>query len=174
MDLPRSSSGQRRQRLIGGFRTKADAEKALALLVVEIEQGVAVDPSRLTLGEYLNNWLNDIEPSLRPTTAALYRLAVRSWITPCIGEVTLQALTPKHLQDLYTELLSSGRAKGKGRLSPGSARLAHQVIHQSLERAVDWQMLARNPATLSGRAIWPGNGVSTLAQECLDLPRYPP
>ncbi len=146
VDLPRGGDGRRRQRLKGGFRTKAEAERALAELLVSVEHGTAVDPSRQTLGEYLDDWLADVAPSLRPTTADLYRRAVGNWIAPRLGGLALQALTPKHLQDLYAELLVSGRANGAGGLSPRSVRLAHQVLHLALDRAADWRLIARNPA----------------------------
>lgn len=117
-----------------------------AELLVSVEHGTAVDPSPQTLGEYLDDWLGDVAPSLRPTTADLYRRAVSNWIAPRLGGVVLQALTPKHLQDLYAELLVSGRANGTGALSPPSVRLAHQVLHLALDRAADWRLIARNPA----------------------------
>jgi integrase len=146
IDLPRGADGKRRQRLKGGFRTRADAERALAELVVELDRGTAVDPSRQTLGEYLDDWLAAVAPSLRPTTAGLYRSAVENWIRPRVGHLPLQDVTPKHLQDLYAELLASGRVNGSGPLSARSVRLAHQVLRLALERAADWRLIARNPA----------------------------
>lgn len=146
VDLPRSATGKRKQRLKGGFRTKADAEAGLAKLLVEAEQGTSVDPSRTTVAEYLRGWLADTAPSLRPSTAELYRGAVDNWIVPRIGGLRLQDLGPQHLQGLYGELLESGRTDGAGGLSPRSVRLAHQVLHSSLDRAVDWRLIARNPA----------------------------
>lgn len=146
IDLPNRGDGRRRQRLKGGFPTKAEAERALAELLVALEHGTAVDPSRQTLAAYLDDWLAAVAPSLRPTTVDLYRGAVRNWITPRLGGLPLQAVTPKHLQDLYAELLVSGRADGSGGLSPRSVRLAHQVLHLALDRAADCRLIARNPA----------------------------
>jgi integrase len=146
VDLPPRGDGRRHQRLKGGFRTKAEAERALADLLVSIDQGTAVDPSRQTLGEYLDDWLAAASPSLRPSTAELYAAAIKNWIVPRIGGLPLQKVAPKHLQDLYTDLLKSGRVDGEGGLSPRSVRLAHQVLHLALERAADWRMIVRNPA----------------------------
>lgn len=146
IDVPRGANGKRRQRLKGGFRTRADAERALAELLVQLNRGTAVDPSRQTLGDYLDDWLAAAAPSLRPTTAELYRRAVDNWVRPRLGDLALQSVSPKHLQDLYAELLVSGRADGTGGLSSRSVRLAHQVLRLALERAVDWRLIARNPA----------------------------
>lgn len=148
VDLPAGPEGRRRQRLKGGFRTRADAERALAELLVDLEKGLAVDPSRQPLGEYLDSWLTSVSPSLRPTTAELYRKAIDNWITPRIGGLRLQSLGPTHLQQLYADLLESGRTDGGGGLSPRSVRLAHQVLHLALGRAAEWRLIARNPAAV--------------------------
>ncbi|HSH61054.1 MAG TPA: N-terminal phage integrase SAM-like domain-containing protein [Acidimicrobiales bacterium] len=124
----------------------------MAEFLVELDKGLAVDPSRQTLGAYLDDWLATVGPSLRPTTADLYRRAVDNWIIPRIGAVPLQALTPKHLQDLYAELLVSGRANGTGGLSARSVRLAHQVLHLALDRAADWRLITRKPASCPTRS----------------------
>ena len=70
VDVGVGANGKRRQRLKGGFHTRAEAEKALAELLVQVDRGLAVDPSRQTLGEYLDDWLAAVVPSLRPTTAS--------------------------------------------------------------------------------------------------------
>lgn len=93
-DLSPQGDGKRRQRLKGGFRTKVDAERALADLLVALEKGTAVDPSRQSLAGYLDDWLDAVAPSLRPTTGELYRGAVRNWIAPRIGGLPLQSVTP--------------------------------------------------------------------------------
>ncbi|MDH4351901.1 MAG: hypothetical protein OEW56_12210, partial [Gemmatimonadota bacterium] len=45
--------------------------------VVEVERGTAVDPSRQTLGEYLCEWLADVEASLRPSPARHWNYTIR-------------------------------------------------------------------------------------------------
>lgn len=151
VDIGIGGNGKRRQRLKGGFHTRADAEKALAELLVQVDKGLAVDPTRQTLGDYLDDWLEAAASSLRPTTAELYGKAINNWITPRIGGLRLQSVTPKHLQDLYAELLVSGRVNGSGGLSPRSVRLAHQVLHMALNRAAEWRMISRNPASARAR-----------------------
>ena len=64
-----------------------------------------------------------------------------------MGGLALQAVTPKHLQDLYAELLVSGRIDGSGGLSARSVRLANQVLRLALERAASWRLIDPNPAT---------------------------
>jgi hypothetical protein len=67
--LGRQADGRKRQKWVGGFRTKKDAEVALAKKLDEGHTGTFADPGALTVGEYLEQWLVGITPSLREKTA---------------------------------------------------------------------------------------------------------
>ena len=54
VDLPSSPDGRRRQRKKGGFRTKKEAEAALAALLTDVQKGTVLEPSRQTLAAYLD------------------------------------------------------------------------------------------------------------------------
>ena len=56
------------------------------------EMGGAVRSSPTTLAEYLDRWLDNFRPNLRPTTWAGYRRVAN--IIEKLGEVRLQDLTP--------------------------------------------------------------------------------
>ncbi len=147
VDLPPDpATGKRRQRLKGGFHTKREAEAALAELVTDVQRGNLTKSGHQQLRDWLEEWLTAIGPSLRPTTRDLYAMAVRSWIVPRIGALRLSQVTPQVLQDLYRVLAETGRHGGADGLGPRSVRLAHQVLRQSLAKAVDWDLLRVNPA----------------------------
>lgn len=148
VDLPAAPDGRRRQRKKGGFRTKKEAEAALAALLTDVQKGTVLEPSRQTLAAYLDDWLASAAPSLRPTTVQGYETAIRLWIVPHIGGMRLQAVTPQVLQRLYAELSESGRHNGNGGLSPRSVKLAHTVLHLALGRAALWRLIPGNPAAL--------------------------
>jgi integrase len=147
VDLPPDpATGNRRQRLKGGFHTKREAEAALTQIVTEVRDGRVVTSGQQRLGDWLEDWLTAVGPSLRPTTRDLYIMAVRIWVVPRIGALRLQQVTPLVLQELYKELGESGRRGGAEGLGPRSVRLAHQVLRQSLAKAVDWDLIRYNPA----------------------------
>ena len=148
VDLPPAPDGRRRQRQKGGFRTRKEAEAALAALLTDVQKGSVLEPSRQTLAAYLDDWLASAAPSLRPTTVQGYETAIRNWIVPRIGGMRLQAVTPQVLQRLYAELSESGRHNGNGGLSPRSVKLAHTVLHLALGRAALWRLIPGNPAAL--------------------------
>ncbi|MBE3585410.1 MAG: hypothetical protein IMW94_04460 [Thermoanaerobacter sp.] len=79
VDLPRDpETGKRRRKWVTVQGDRKDAERVLAKLLSEIyEGGVGTAPARLTLGEYLDRWLEAVGPELKPSSAASYQVAVK-------------------------------------------------------------------------------------------------
>ena len=70
---PDAQTGHRRQlsRAIRG--PKREAQRVLVELLSQRDRGVNVRPERLTLGEYLADWLGALTVRVRPSTAMRYR-----------------------------------------------------------------------------------------------------
>lgn len=132
-------TGRRRRRSETFHGTKRDAEARLAQLIHEYETGLAVDPSRITVAEWLRQWLAQRAPQLRPTTLERYEEVVRLHLIPALGRFQLQALRPMQVQGLYGRWLAEG-------IAPLTVRKYHQVLHKALEDACRLQVIARNPA----------------------------
>jgi len=149
IDLGRDPATGKRLRIRRSVKgvTKRQAEAELRRLIGEIEQGTYIAATKLTLGEYLQRWLEDSAAQrVRPKTLRDYRLLVERHIAPALGHIPLSALQPLHLQELYTQALQDGRLDGKGGLSPRSVQILHTVLHSALKQAVRWQIISRNPA----------------------------
>jgi integrase len=146
VELPRDPvTGKRRQKWVSGFRTKAEAERARIDLLSRVQSGTYVEPSRETLGGYLDEWLGTIR-DVRPTTLDSYRRWVDGHVVPRIGHVPLQQVDGGVLNGLYGELLAEGRKNGKGGLSPRTVNYVHTVLHRAFKDAVRWKRLQFNPA----------------------------
>lgn len=115
-------------------------------MLADVQRGVVIEPSKVTLAQFLEDWLTSVSRSLKPTTWEGYAHAVRVWIVPRIGSYRLHAITPEVLERLYASLEREGRQDGTGGLGPRAVRLAHQVLHRALAQAVTWRRLAINPA----------------------------
>ncbi|MDN5294380.1 MAG: hypothetical protein PWQ31_1685 [Eubacteriales bacterium] len=46
-------TGKRKQKRMRGFKTKKEAEAKLAEMVTQVERGTYLEPSKTTVGEYL-------------------------------------------------------------------------------------------------------------------------
>ena len=119
---------------------RTDARKRLRQLLIDLDNGIFTKPGKTTMADYLNTWLKDYcKPSLSPRTLELYSYICRVHLIPRIGKMTLTELKPQHLQNLYSEKLSSG-------LSARTVQLCHVAIHKALKNAVRINLLSRNVA----------------------------
>ena len=124
-----------------------DAGKVLTRMLREIDTGQRGEPSRMTLASFLASWLSDYaDVHLRRKTALEYRRTIEHDIIPALGSRPLERLTPLELQGFYTRGLSQAR-EGLGRpLSSSSVRRWHIILHRALAHAVQWRLIATNPA----------------------------
>ena len=101
----------------------ADTQKELTAKLrqhIDIYQGVDLtEQSRMTLGEWLDQWLKNIAGTIRPTTLTRYQGAVRIHINPRLGGKSIAQVTGKDIQKLYDTLASQGnQITGTGRTDP--------------------------------------------------------
>lgn len=90
----------------------------------------------MTLHQYLNEWLSDYSIQLAPNTVRGYEVNIRH-ICRYLGNVELDKLTYREIQDCYTELLKT--------LSGTSVLYCHRVLRSSLHQAERLGLIVRNP-----------------------------
>ncbi len=144
------ATGRRKQKRISGFKTRKEAEAALAKLIAEHEQGVLTLPTKMTLGEFLHRWFELKKEHLAFTTARQYEGMIRHHILPALGHIPLARLTPLKIQEFLHETLHSGRRDNKvsygGRLATTTVNYVYRVLRAALRTAVEWGLIPRNPA----------------------------
>jgi integrase len=138
----------RRRIATATFRgNRKDAEKELRRLLRALDTGEHVDPNRITVRGWLATWLDAIREEVAPRTSERYGEIVRNFLVPALGNLPLAKLSPVHLQDAYNAWSTGGRRDGKaGGLSPRTRRHIHRILSTALARAVEQQLVARNPA----------------------------
>ena len=147
VNLPRGDDGRRRQLWRSVKGTKKDAEALLVQLLHQRDTGIDLPPGKLTVGDFLTRWLNDFAvPNVTPKTLRFYTDIVERHLIPALGAIMLAKLRPRHLIAYYAKALAEGRLDGRGGLSPRSVAHHHAVMHRALTHAVQWQLLAHNPA----------------------------
>ncbi len=141
------ATGKLKQQWVSIKGTKKDAEKRLSELLHQLDTGTFMKPGKATVADYLNQWVKDYcWINLTPVTAQTYEYMAKKYLIPALGQLALTKLRPEHLQHLYTDRLSNGRADGKGGLSARTVRYMHVTIHKALQSAVKMGLINRNPA----------------------------
>jgi len=147
LDVGRNpATGRRQQKWHSGYRTQREAQRALPELLSKLNKGTYVSTNRLTVAEYLREWLAGARVDLRDSTLPGYEIAVEKHLVPGVGHYRLQDLRPHHLTAFYAELLRSGHRQREGGLSPRTVSFVHSVLRRALQDAVESRLLDANPA----------------------------
>lgn len=75
-------------------KTRQEVQEKLTAALAQIQQGTFVEPSKVTVGEWLDTWLNEYKkpPRIRLTTWRGYEMVIRCHIKPAIGHIPLRQL----------------------------------------------------------------------------------
>ena len=147
VELPNRPDGRRHQKWHGSYSTRREADQARARLVGELQDGSYVEPSRLTLEEWIDgSWLRQIDSRAKPTTVQAYRSRLRTHILPSLGNRSIQSIRSRDLDGLYSRLLVEGNARNGRGLHPHTVREIHLLFHVVFSDAIDAGLLGSNPA----------------------------
>jgi hypothetical protein len=135
ISLGRDAAGKRRfsTKTIRGTLTEAKRELTQLLSAVDKGEQTA-KPSRLTVSEWLDEWVAATKLEVSPKTHERYAEIVRCYLKPAFGTIPLQRLT--------TTDIAAGYASFDRSPSPRTRRHIHRILKSVLERAVEQQRLA--------------------------------
>lgn len=100
----------------------------------------------MSFGNWLNYWFeNYVKRTVKQSTAVSYYGYINGHIVPEIGVYKLSELNTDVLQRFFNEQNDSGSLKGGG-LSPKTLQNMNRMIHKSMEKAIDLELLPKNYA----------------------------
>ena len=140
-------AGRRHHVTKGGFRTQKLAQDALTDAMAERRSGAHVEPTRLTLADYLRRqWLPVVQISRKPGTLRSYRDIMENRVIPALGDIRLSEVSAGDVAGLYAQLRISGkRTGGGGGLSERSIKAIQTALMAALPHAVEGGLIAVNP-----------------------------
>lgn len=140
-------TGRLRQKWFS-FPTRKEAETHLAEMLAKIHGGGTIPTTKLTVAEYLEDWLAKYAAgNVRETSLRSYRDIAHQHLIPALGRIPLRKLSPLDVQGYYTAKLKPEKpATGKTprALSPATVRKHHAVLHAALQYAVQNGTLGAN------------------------------
>jgi len=125
---------------------KREAQIECARIITELKSGTFQDPSKITMAEFFDQWLDHIKSQVSPKTHERYGEIARKNIVPLLGQVRVSKLTGIQISAAYAKALQSGRCDGKGGLSRRTVHHMHRILRQALHTALKWSIIMRNPA----------------------------
>jgi integrase len=103
--------------------------KQLHQIQADILSGNYLEPSKMTLGIWMDIWLSEYKRDVKQTTKVSYSGNIKNHIKPELGSIPLQKLQAHHIQSFYNYLQHTGK-------SPQTIKNIHCALHGALERAV--------------------------------------
>lgn len=133
-------AGKRQRRFVSFKGTKKEASAELAKLLTSANEGAFTDPTKVTVAEYIRQYLDSTRAQSPKTLERYHELAERQ-IIPHLGDVRLQKLHPEHIEKWHAALLDRG-------LAARTVGHAHRLLAVVLRRAVENGSLTRNVASI--------------------------
>ncbi len=135
-------TGRQKQKSVSGKIQKEVAQK-LRQLTVDVDNGTYHEPCKMTVGEWLDIWLEQYLGSVKPMTIKNYKEHVKNHLKPALGNITLGALKIGAIQAFYNRLSNPGDdAPG---LSAKTVKCIHGILHKALQQAISVGYLQTNP-----------------------------
>jgi integrase len=123
--------------------TKREAQAELVRLKAAADRGEYIDPSRLTLAEFLDRWETWAATQVSAKTLERYRELSAHHIRPHLGSARIQRLKAVNFAELYGKL-QKPKPEGAG-LAPRTVGHVHRLLHRVFTHAVKWGILGTNP-----------------------------
>jgi integrase len=138
---PATGGSRRRQKWITFRGTKREAEVKLRDLLRQADTGDFVEKSRITLAEWLEEWVEKAirPPARRPNTYDRYQHVIKKHMIPALGPIRLQELKAADVKRYYTD---------RAHLAPATLAQHHALVHGALSAAVLDGLVTRNAASL--------------------------
>lgn len=146
-------------------KTQKEVRQKLTEVLANIDAGTYMEPSKLTVSQWLDIWLQDYQGDKKYGTTKHYKAVANTHIKPALGAVKLSKLTPHQIQGFYNQLLKNGRTipkkdkdghvmkdksgniiKDTAPLSAKTVRNIHATFTKALSVAVSIGYLKDNPA----------------------------
>ena len=127
-----------------GFPTKKEATQHEAEMKAKLHNPGQIasiaSQRKQTVASYLNEWVESYaRVNLRPSTYDGYKRTIANYITPYIGGVALNQLTPAMVDKMFQQIIDKG-------LKPSTAAGAKRVLSVALSHARKYRYIETNAA----------------------------
>jgi integrase len=134
--------GKRHRKSVYG-ETRKEVQDELTRLLRAQQLGLPVESGRLTIGEWLDQWLKTQEPpALKPKAYTAYESQIRMHLKPAFGNRPLVKLQPQEVREFMKRKADEGR-------SAKSIRHYRATLRAALNVAMRDGHVARNVAALA-------------------------
>lgn len=185
IELPRGRDGKRRRKVIVRKR-KPDVMAELRKHRETLQTHGDLATQSMSVEKWCAYWVEEVAAKhLTPNTVNGYRTAINQWIIPTIGRIKLDRLTPQHIRELHTTVMTTPKLKkhremdedklpdGAEMLTSTYARLIHNTLSVCLKQAVQDGKISVNPCDKTSKPVKGTAQIAALdTDESIGLLKY--
>jgi integrase len=173
--IGRNNAGKRQYASETFEGTTYQAQRKLSSLTNEVEEGTHVIPSKQTVQQYLEWWLEHVcKPEVAGSTLASYTARLKNGVFDTVGALKLHKLTWQQVQTVYNGMRDR-------EMSGRTIQYTHTVLKQALSHAVKGKLLKDNPCdhAIPGSnekkemLVWTAKEVQLFLERTQGTPDYP-
>lgn len=133
------STGKRKQKTKGGFRTKQESETAANELIYELNQGTYVQEQNVVFKDFASEWLHmySEKNSVKPGTIRIRQHEVNK-LLPYFSLLKLKDITSKRYQDALNDLKQKGYADN-------TLDGVHRTGRMIFKKAIEMRLIKNDP-----------------------------
>ncbi len=129
--------GERKQKKKGGFKTKAEAEKAAALLIAEVEKGDYVEEKKITFKDFSKQWLELYSKSGVKVSTIRVRKHEVGRLAVFLDKLKMKDITSKKYQSVLDDLHKN--------LADNTLDGVHRTGRMIFKKAVELKVIKTDP-----------------------------
>jgi len=135
----RYSTPEGKQKSVYG-KTEKEVTAKLRGVLHDLDTGTWREPSKMTVGEWLDTWLSDYQGHTTGRTVETYRCIVNGHFKPTFGTVKLSSFSQMHVRRMIADLQKKGR-------SASTIRHSCAILGGSMKCAIEAGLIKDNPVT---------------------------
>lgn len=122
-------------------KTQREASAKLKAALQQVDAGSWIEPSKMTVGDWLDVWLRDYLNHTTGRTKETYECAVNKWFKPTFGNVRLASFTEMHVRRMVSDMERAGR-------KPYTVQHHCAILSAAMEQAIHSKLIRENPVKL--------------------------
>ena len=133
----RYSTPDGRQRSVYA-KSEAEVTKKLRSVLHDLDSGAWMEPSRMTVGDWLDIWLRDYQGHTTGRTVETYTCVVNKRLRPMFGNIKLNNFSQIHVRRMVSQMTQEGK-------SPSTIKHAKGILSTAMKCAVEAGLIKSNP-----------------------------
>jgi integrase len=123
-------------------RTRKSVQDKLRRAQRDLGLGIDLTKQHVSVGTFLEEWLAEVEHSVRPSTYASYRSYTQNHLIPGLGAIKLHDLNAAHINRLLREKEAAG-------LASRTCAYMRAILRKALNEAINLDLVQANAASRS-------------------------